>query len=623
MVKARLKIIIAALLLASFLYPEAAARPKVRTILIFFTYNNNLTYQNMLEGLSSTLINTEDETFNILSEYLDITRTDRNEYAQSIVDIYNGKFKEVPIDLIISIGPWTYSFLKEAGLKALGNIPVISWNNLGPVSDTLIYIEEDKTLEINLKYDFSGTFKKAFDLFPDFRDVYVITGSGEHADRYKKLIKAAEENFSNTHNFKYITGIGFDSTLHRAMMIPEESIVFVTNFTEDINGVPFNTHEVVSSIASICKAPVFAVFDSFTRRSGSIGGYVFSNVSLGRELAQAARKILDGDDPRTVTINKDALFQNIYDWKLLKKWHLLNSKEIPDDSIFYNEDPSFLEKYKWYVAGFMLFLVLESLLIVYLYRLNKRQKEISVKVSETETMYHELIRMDRLSKMTELTASLAHELNQPLTAILYNAQAGKRFILSNKLDQKQADEIFDNIIEDDKRAGAVISSVRSLMKLETRERDSVNMNELVQEAVGIFRNDALRHRVNVKTKFESGIVDVFADKVQLQQVLLNFFRNAVDAMEKNNYENRKLEIIVKSGKDTVIVSVRDSGPGVEKDLINEIFKPFVTKGEHHGFGIGLAVSKSIIENHDGKIWAENIPGGGAEFSFLLKTLKNG
>jgi len=238
-------------------------------------------------------------------------------------------------------------------------------------------------------------------------------------------------------------------------------------------------------------------------------------------------------------------------------------------------------------------------------------------------MYHELIREDRLSKMTELTASLSHELNQPLTAILYNAQAGKRFILSNKLDQKQADEIFDNIIEDDKRAGAVISSVRSLMKLETRERDSVNMNELVQETVDIFRNDALRHRVNVKTKFEFGNVDVFADKVQLQQVLLNFFRNAVDAMEKNNYENRKLEIIVKSGKDTVTVSVRDSGPGVEKDLINEIFKPFVTKGEHHGFGIGLAVSKSIIENHDGKIWADNIPGGGAEFSFLLKTLKNG
>jgi signal transduction histidine kinase len=539
------------------------------------------------------------------------------------VDIYNGKFKEIPIDLIISIGPWTYSFLKEAGLKALGHIPVISWNNLGPVSDTLIYIEEYKTLEINLKYDFSGTFKKAFDLFPDFRDVYVITGSGEHADRYKKLIKAAEENSLNTHSFNYITGIGFDSTLHRAMLIPEESIVFVTNFTEDINGVPFNTHEVVSSIASICRAPVFAVFDSFTRRSGSIGGYVFSNVSLGRELAQAARKILDGDDPRTVTFNKDVLFQNIYDWKLLKKWHLLNSKEIPDDSIFYNEDPSFLEKYKWYVAGFMLFLVLESLLIVNLYRLNRRQKEISAKMTETEAMYHELIREDRLSKMTELTASLSHELNQPLTAILYNAQAGKRFILSNKLDQKQADEIFDNIIEDDKRAGAVISSVRSLMKLETRERDSVNMNELVQETVDIFRNDALRHRVNVKTKFESGNVDVFADKVQLQQVLLNFFRNAVDAMEKNNYENRKLEIIVKSGKDTVTVSVRDSGPGVEKDLINEIFKPFVTKGEHHGFGIGLAVSKSIIENHDGKIWADNIPGGGAEFSFLLKTLKNG
>ena len=122
---------------------------------------------------------------------------------------------------------------------------------------------------------------------------------------------------------------------------------------------------------------------------------------------------------------------------------------------------------------------------------------MSAKMLETEQMHNELIRVDRMAKMTELTASLSHELNQPLTAILYSAQAGKRFLQKDKLDQSQANEIFDNIIEDDKRAGKIISSVRNLMRAENKEPEKINLNDLIQETKNIIQSEAIRKNITV------------------------------------------------------------------------------------------------------------------------------
>ena len=318
---------------------------------------------------------------------------------------------------------------------------------------------------------------------------------------------------------------------------------------------------------------------------------------------------------------KDVFFHYVYDWQELKKWNLTNSKAVPDDSLFYYNDRSFLVENKWYVLGLILFLLAETLLIMYLFRLNKRQKEITRKLAETDTMFRKLIREDRIAKMAELTASLSHELNQPLTAILFSAQAGKRFLQSGKLDPAMAAQVLDNIIEDDKRAGEIISSVRNLMKLEQKDKEKLDLNTVILETVNIIRNEAISNNVRLKVESDTETAYVMADRVQLQQVLMNLIRNAVLAMENNTPDNKRLDISTKISKDSVTVSVRDSGPGIRSDIKEEIFKPFVTTRKG-GSGIGLALSRSIMEAHNGSIWADNIPGGGAEFSFRLHLLKN-
>ena len=299
----------------------------------------------------------------------------------------------------------------------------------------------------------------------------------------------------------------------------------------------------------------------------------------------------------------------------------MNSKVIPKNSRFYNEEINFFELYRWQISILMFFLISQTLLILYLIRLNKRQKDVVKQKIETEKIYTQLTREDRLMRMVQLTASLSHELSQPLTSILYSAQAGLRFLKSGKLDEKQTEEIFENIVEDDKRAGNLISSVKNLMKLETREPEKLNLNALIQDTLLIFNAEAKRNHIEIGLNLEKNLVFVFGDKIQLQQVLLNFFFNGAIAMEKNDENNKILNIFQRVKNNVVTVSVRDNGPGIDESIKETIFKPFVTTREK-GFGIGLAVSRSIIEKHNGKIWAGNVLNGGAEFSFSLQIVND-
>jgi C4-dicarboxylate-specific signal transduction histidine kinase len=301
----------------------------------------------------------------------------------------------------------------------------------------------------------------------------------------------------------------------------------------------------------------------------------------------------------------------------LKKWGMLGSTALPSNSIYYFKEPNFINEYKWYILTGVLFLILETLLIVYLFKLNLRQKAVVKQKTEAEELYRVLVREERLMMMVELTASLSHELSQPLTAILYNAQACLRYLKSGNSSESQIEELLLKIIKDDKRAGGLISSVRSLMKLETRAKEQVNLSPIIQETIALFDPEAARQHIRIIVQHKDDSVDVLADKIQLQQVLLNLLYNAANAMENVEQGRRVISISQRTEKGSVTISVRDTGPGIGDEVKGTMFKPFVTSRKS-GLGIGLAVSRNILENHGGEIWAENCPEGGAEFSFRLK-----
>jgi signal transduction histidine kinase len=599
---------------------NALSQSKVKNIVIFCSFSSNIpAYQVFLDGFRRSISETLDQPSNIIIEYLDVGRSENEEYARYIIDMYNSKFKENKIDLLVAIGPGIIPVLEKYDLDALKTSPIINIDIDYPGRKPSRYLNKMNSLEVILDINCSRTIRKAFELFPDHADVYVISGVSVTDKYLTSTVEKSIKEFEPVHNFAFISGLTIDSTIRFVKKIPASSLVLVASYLLDKNNIPFSTPEVINLISHYCKAPVLPITDSFVRNEGGIGGFLYSYRNVGMEVGRISQKILEGSSPNDLKIDTQRFYQNIYNWQELKKWHLLNSSAIPKNSIFLYQEISFFSRYKWYFIGFLIFIFTQSLMIIYLFRLNKRQKGITAKMMETENMHRELIRIDRLAKMTELTAALSHELNQPLTAILYSAQAGKRFLQSGKLDQKLSEEIFDNIIEDDKRAGGIISSVKSLMKLEFREKEKINLNSLILETNDIIHSDAIRQRIKVMIHLNGEPVYVHGDKVQLQQVLLNILRNASNAMEDNASDNKTLEIYMQTGRGSVTVSVRDSGPGIDNAVIKKLFKPFVTTSPT-GFGIGLALSRSIIEKHKGEIWAKNLEKGGAEFSFRLNTI---
>ena len=617
----RIKIFLLTALFTGYLAMEIRANANVKNVVVFFALNPNLpAYQQFTTGFRNNFNVGNTIPGNVILEYFDIYRFGDSQNIETLVKLYNEKYQTVKIDLLITVGPGLHPFLEKYNLEMLKTTPTINIDFTNTQMSSNAQIAQNE-LNISLEVHIEKSVQSAIDLFPEYSDIYVFSGNSINDKYFLSLFNDIDSLFRNKYVFHYFTDISLDSTLRVAQKVPAKSIVFVPSYLSDTKSPVYNTPEAQSLIADATHAPVFPVFDSFVLNQGAIGGNVLSLFNIGEETGRIAKEIIGGADLRKIEVNKSNFYQHVYNWNELKNRGLLNSKVIPENSRFYNREFSFFKLYSWQITILMFFLISQTLLILYLIRLNKRQKDIVKQKIETENIYRQLIREDRLMRMVELTASLSHELSQPLTSILYNAQAGLRFLKSGKLDEKQTEEIFENIVEDDKRAGNLISSVKNLMKLETREPEKLNLNALIQDTLLIFNAEAKRNNIEVRLNLEKNPVFIYGDKIQLQQVLLNFLFNGAIAMEDNDEKNRILKIFQRVKNNVITVSVRDCGPGIDESIKENIFKPFVTNREK-GFGIGLAVSRSIIEKHNGKIWAGNILNGGAEFSFSLQIVND-
>jgi PAS domain S-box-containing protein len=234
----------------------------------------------------------------------------------------------------------------------------------------------------------------------------------------------------------------------------------------------------------------------------------------------------------------------------------------------------------------------------------------------------ELLRMERVSRMGELSASLSHELNQPLTAILSNARAALRFLESGTLDLAELGEILRDIVNDDKRAGDIIRSLRTMVKPEEGERELISINDLLHETVALFRSEAIIRNVRIKTDVSDSLPLLYVDKVQIQQVLINLMMNAAESMMGDDATVKAIVLQTGTSPDGhVQVAVRDFGSGIDEQELPKVFEPFFTT-KRSGLGMGLSLSRSIIESHGGHIWAGNNPDKGITFYFNLPVSSN-
>ena len=240
---------------------------------------------------------------------------------------------------------------------------------------------------------------------------------------------------------------------------------------------------------------------------------------------------------------------------------------------------------------------------------------------EAQELRSNLTHLSRVNMLGELAGSLAHELNQPLTAVLSNAQAAQRFLAHDQPNLSEVRDILADIVAEDKRAGEVIHRLRSLLKKGEVQHQPLDVNEVVQEVLKLVRNDLVNQNFTAQTELAPDLPRLRGDRVQLQQVLINLVMNACDAMVGAAREHRQLTIRSgRDGEDSVCVSVADCGAGIHPEKLEQVFEPFYTT-KPHGMGLGLAVCRTIISAHAGKLWVANNPGPGATFHFTLPVVR--
>jgi signal transduction histidine kinase len=232
----------------------------------------------------------------------------------------------------------------------------------------------------------------------------------------------------------------------------------------------------------------------------------------------------------------------------------------------------------------------------------------------------ELERLTRAVMLGEVAAGLAHELNQPLSAILSNAQAGRRILAKKDSDLVEIGEIFEDIIVDDKRAGDVVHGLRAMLSEETDESTAVDIDSAIRLVTGILGGELAAHDVAVKVDSASNIPLARGDSVQIQQVIMNLLMNAVHALEANPRSERRIWLSATASDNGVRVSVRDHGSGIDEQLREQLFKPFV-HSQNGGLGMGLAICRRIIERNSGRIWVERTGSRGTEMCFTLPFAK--
>ena len=230
----------------------------------------------------------------------------------------------------------------------------------------------------------------------------------------------------------------------------------------------------------------------------------------------------------------------------------------------------------------------------------------------------ELAHANRVATMGQLTASIAHEINQPIAATVTNAQAALRWLRAEPPDLEALVRALDRIVRDGNRAGGIVHRIRALIKKAPPRMEALAINDAILEIIALTHSEVVKQGIRLRTQLAEGLPDIQGDRVQLQQVVLNLIINAIEAMSQTSDGARDLFIgSAPDGADGVRVTVRDSGPGFAPGTLEHVFDPFYTT-KATGLGMGLSICRSITEAHGGRLWAETNVSRGAVFHFTVR-----
>ena len=403
--------------------------------------------------------------------------------------------------------------------------------------------------------------------------------------------------------------------------MPPHTAIFYQQLAVDGAGAVYGDKEPLKRIYEVANAPIFS-FDQSYFNGEIVGGPMFSPAEGARPMAAVAVRMLGGEKAGGIKVPPIGFSAPKYDWRLLQRWNISESRLPPGSEILFRE-PTAWERYSWQIASIVAVLLIQAGLIAVLLQEHRRRQFAEVQSRQRMT---ELAHVNRFATAGELTASIAHEINQPLGSILANAETAEAILKSQSPDIAELPdiielkEIVNDILHDDRRATEVIRRMRSLLKKAPFEQKQFDLNEVVQETIRFFSSLAVGRKFELVSVITPDALPILGDRIQLQQVILNLVVNGIDAMKDTPSENRIISIRTSRVENFAQLSVSDRGSGIPEDKLKEVFEPFFTS-KAEGMGMGLSIARTIIEAHNGQISAKNRDHGGASFRIRLPLVQ--
>ncbi len=551
----------------------------------------------------------------IFTEFLDLIRFPHPDHRSRVLTYLRDKYAKVPIDLAFAIGPPALDFLLEYRSVIAGEAPLIF---------TLVG-EEDlrgRSLPRGItgvisRFDAQATVDLALMLRPHAAQLVVVTGSADFDRRWEAVARQQLDRYEPRLAIRYLSGLPLSELLAElAILGPDAVVLYLSMFTDRI-GRQYTPRNVAQAIGTAAGAPVYSVYSSYMGY-GIVGGVMETFEEMGDAAARIGSRLLAGEMPERIGVTQ-TIANAVVDWRQLRRWNLSESRLPPAAEIRFKE-LSLWDRYRIHIALAFGVILLQTTLIAALLVQGRRRR---IAEQDADQQRQNLTHLTRVSTLGELSGAIAHELNQPLAAILSNAQAGQLLLERTPIDLGEIRNILDDIVYDDSRAGNVIRQLRGLIKKSVPKFEPFEPNAIVRDVLDLAHSDLVERNVAVRTSLALDLPAVHGDKVQLQQVLLNLIINACDAMTGVEPPARILTLSTgRAGESAVNISVSDRGVGIPVMLMSRVFEPFFTTKER-GLGLGLSICRTIIAAHDGRLEARNNAEGGTTFDMTLPALGGG
>ncbi len=720
--------------------PPVGASVPTRHVLVLYS-QDGLTvpaYRTLHEAMTAVFEAGSKERLYLFNECLDLSLFPAEVDQRRLAEFYRIKYTRTHVDVVVAVTLPALRFALQHRETAFAGLPVVFC--LLSADDLSALGRSPNVTGVALHFDIGRTIEIAGKIQPGLKHLAVVAGTGP-TDRYLvPVARRAFTAFEGQLEWMDLTGLPMGDLLERVSRLPASTAILFLTLEQDGAGNQFVSLDAQQTVSRAANAPLYNFID-ISLGYGNVGGCMASIEASGGKAAELVLRVLSGEkagDIEPVILHDNPV---LFNWDEMRRWGIAESA-LPPGSIVRFKKASLWETYKWWLAGVISFLMVQSVLIVGMaINLSRRKRaEADLRLSEAnlkstqnvariggfifdiphdaltwaqgaqqvfgvpagsklgyteflrlvhpddreyvdaiwqaalegspfDTEYrvvidthtrwiksmaevevdrrgrprfvkgivqdiserkkseenaarlrHDLAHMARVSTVGELSQNLAHEVNQPLAAIVVNAEAALRLLAEPEPDVAEVREALGDIVADQKRARDVVQRIRALVKKDRPVQGPVDLNRVAQDAVKMIQGDATARKTRILLDLDTDLPPVWGDKVQLQQVVINLLLNALEAMDGEGSEPHRITVKTggeEAGRATLTVS--DTGSGIDAETLGRLFEPFFTT-KPQGMGLGLSISRSIIEAHGGSVSAAANDGRGTTFRIGLTAV---